>query len=212
MVRANRARTVLQAAADAAVLAEGASDKNSTAELVDIADRYIEANGAESAVEGLQVVDAVADAASGTFQVRLTGKVRTSFMVLAGIDTLDVEAYFEAKRGSSGPLELVLALDTTYSMSANDKIGTLKTAAKALVDSVMVAGKAKVGVVPFADYLNISKSYIGKPWLTIPANVHVSPATGPIRTGRDAPSKPPATAMACPTAAATRPARTGESR
>ena len=170
MVRANWARTVLQAAADAAVLAEGSSEKAVAVDLKNIADSYILANGADSAVRSLEVADALADADGGVFQIHLTGKINTSFMALAGIGTLDVEAYSEARRGSTGPLELVLALDTTYSMSADDKIGTLKTAAKALVNSVMVAGKTKVGVVPFADYLNISMNYIGAPWLNVPAD------------------------------------------
>lgn len=171
MIRANQARSVLQAAADAAALAGGSSGKTSASELEAIAGNYVALNGAGAAVASLDVVEAGNDNGSGAFQVRLKGRIRTSFMALAGIDTLDVEAFSEAKRGAAGPLELVLALDTTYSMSENDKIGTLKTAAANLVNAVMATGNVKVGVVPFADYLNIGTNYGGKPWLNVPADI-----------------------------------------
>ncbi len=105
---------------------------------------------------------------SGSFTVEVDGAMKTSFMKLAGISDLDLTAISEVKRGSSGPLEMVLALDTTYSMSANGKIDTLKTAATDLVNTVMAGGNVKVGVAPFADYFNVGVKYKGEPWLDIP--------------------------------------------
>ena len=168
MIRVNNAKSVLQAAADAAALAGGASNKTTDAEIIEIAAQYLEANGASTVVETLDVEDLVNDTANGKFSVTLQGKVKTTFLALAGIDMVDIGANSEVARGSSGPLELVLALDTTYSMSENNKIGTLKTAATNLVNSIMTSSSVKVGVVPFADYQQLGMVYSGKSWLNVP--------------------------------------------
>ncbi len=168
MIRVNNAESVLQAAADAAALAGGASTKTTDAEIIEIASQYLDANGASTVVETLDVEDLVNDPVNGKFSVTLQGKVKTTFLSLAGINTVDIGANSEVARGSSGPLELVLALDTTYSMSEDDKIGTLKTAAKNLVNSIMTTSSVKVGVVPFADYQQLGMAYSGKSWLNVP--------------------------------------------
>lgn len=168
MIRVNNAESVLQAAADAAALAGGASTKTTDAEIIEIASQYLGANGASTVVETLDVEDLINDSANGKFSVTLQGKVKTTFLALAGIDTVDIGVNSQVARGSSGPLELVLALDTTYSMSENDKIGTLKTAAASLVNSIMTSSSVKVGVVPFADHQQLGMAYSGKSWLNVP--------------------------------------------
>lgn len=168
MVRANSARSSLQAAADAAALAGGSSKLGSEAEIIELASRYLEANGVGSTVKKLKVADLSNDASTGTFKVKLKGSVKTSFLAVAGISSFDIDVESEVMRGSSGPLEMVLALDTTYSMTANGKIGTLKTAAANLVNSVMATSNVKVGVVPFSDYFKIGMAYKNEPWLNIP--------------------------------------------
>lgn len=169
MIRVNNAKSVLQAAADAAALAGGASEKSTDAEIIEIASQYLEANGVGSVVETLDVEDLINDTANGKFSVTLQGKVKTTFLSLAGINFVDIGAMAEVARGSSGPLELVLALDTTYSMSENNKIVTLKTAATNLVNGIMTSSAVKVGVVPFADYQQLGMAYAGKSWLNVPA-------------------------------------------
>jgi hypothetical protein len=81
---------------------------------------------------------------------------------------MGINAISQVKRGTSGPLEMVLALDTTYSMSANGKIGTLKTAATDLVNKVMAGGNVKVGVAPFSDYFNVGVKYKNEAWIDVP--------------------------------------------
>lgn len=174
MIRSNQARTVLQAAADAAALAGGSSDKTNEAELVKIAKGFIDASGVAQDVGSLELVKIKNNNGTGAFTVSLKAKVKTSFMSLAGVKTLDIDAFSEVKRGSSGPLEMVLALDTTYSMSANDKIGTLKTAAKSLIQSVMTSDSVKAGIVPFSDYMNIGLSRKSEPWVDVPPDQTVS--------------------------------------
>lgn len=172
MVRVNQAQTLLQAAADAAALGGGASSDTSEQKLQQVATKYLDANGADRDFAGVSVRKIKNVSGTGVFSVEVKGAMHTSFMMLAGISTVNVTAISEVKRGSNGPLELVLALDTTYSMIENDKIGTLKTAATNLVNSVMTNDNVKVGVVPFADYLKVGMKYAGKSWLNVPADIH----------------------------------------
>lgn len=160
----------MQAAADAAVLAAGASEKEATAELKAIAQNFLDANGLEGAIDALEVTDIQHNAGTGAISVDLQGKLKTSFMSLAGIDTMDITAHSEAMKAAAGPLEMVLALDTTYSMSPNSKMDTLKTAAKALVNNVMKGGSVKVGIAPFSSYFKVGTSYAGEPWVNAPAD------------------------------------------
>lgn len=71
-------------------------------------------------------------------------------------------------------LEVALALDTTYSMIANDKIGGLKTAATDFVNKVMdSAGPnnvVRIGVVPFSNYVNVGMHNRNEPWMSVPAD------------------------------------------
>lgn len=168
MIRANQARTVLQGAADAAALAGGSSDQTDAAVLEKIAMDYLMANGVEDAVANIDKINIQDNSGTGAFKVEIKGKVKTSFMMLAGFPTMNVDAVSEVKRGASGPLEMVLALDTTYSMIENDKIGTLKTAATDLVNSVMATGNVKAGIVPFADYFKVGMKYKNEPWIDVP--------------------------------------------
>ncbi len=169
-LRANQAQTVLQAAADAAALAGGASSKTTEAEIKQVAQDYIDANNAADAVKVIDVADMAFDAGTGAFKVNLKGKIDTSFMALAGISEINIGAVSEVRRGSSGPLEMVLALDITYSMSENDKIGTLKTAATNLVKAVMKGDNVKVGIAPFASYFKVGMKYKDEPWVAVPAD------------------------------------------
>lgn len=168
MVRASNAKSALQAAADAAALAGGASGAPTEDQVIAAAAHYLEANGASEVVKTLKVSDIAYNPATGAVTVTLDGVLETSFLVLAGLPNLDIGAVSQVVRGTTGPLEMVLALDTTYSMSENDKIGTLKVAAKNLVESVMVTDNVKVGVVPFADYQQLGMAYAGKSWLEVP--------------------------------------------
>lgn len=168
MVRANNVRTILQAAADAAALAGASSGQSDPAAVKAVAEQYLAANGVGKVLDEIKVVKINDNPGNGKFRVKVGGKLKTSFMAVAGLSTIDIEAISEVKRGTSGPLELVLALDTTYSMTENNKIGTLKTAARDLVGAVMNSGNVKVGVVPFADYFHVGLKYKDEPWLDVP--------------------------------------------
>jgi len=167
MVRVNQVRTTLQTAADSAALGGGASDRTNDSDIEGIAQKYLDAANLSEVVQEIKAVQIVNNSGSGTLSVRLTGVMKTSFMQLAGIPTLDIEVNSEVMRGTDAPMELVLALDNTASM-AGSKLEALKTAAKNLAADVLAAGdKVKVGIVPFNDYVNVGLSRRGESWLRI---------------------------------------------
>lgn len=109
----------------------------------------------------------VSMSATGTLPLLVTGMVdRTSF---------NLSAQNEAVRRTRNDLEMVLALDNTGSMSNENRIGKLKTAATELVNTVLGAAEQKdggdsksyIGIVPFADtvYIGRDKRY----WLSADA-------------------------------------------
>lgn len=93
-------------------------------------------------------------------------KSENYFMGLIGINKIDYEiqaaVYFP-----DYPIEVSLVLDTTYSMTVGNKIGTLKTAAKEFVDTVLSSPTAdrKISIVPFAQYVNVWRDKMGETWL-----------------------------------------------
>jgi len=73
-------------------------------------------------------------------------------------------------------------LDNTWSMSEKDsagisKINTLKTAAGALVTELTSNAKAdvRIGLVPYADYVNVGIKNRSEPWLSVPPDYDVDP-------------------------------------
>lgn len=170
MARIYSTHTLLQGAADAAALGGGASSSTSDGQLETIASQYLDANGADRNFTDVSVRKIKNNKGSGVFSVEVKGTMKTSLMALAGLSTVDVRAISEVKRGSAGPLEMVLALDITYSMTENDKIGTLRAAAADLVNKVMV-GDVKVGIAPFSDYFKIGTKYKDESWVNVPATV-----------------------------------------
>jgi Flp pilus assembly protein TadG len=169
MIRANVLRTTLQTAADAAALAGGASSKMTDGAMTTFAKDFLEANGAGDAASKVKATKITKDQKTGNFIVQIDAALETSFMAVAGIRTMDIRVKSEVTLGTGGPLEMVLALDTTASMGSNGKISTLKTAATDLVNKVMSGGNVKVGVAPFADYFKVGTKYAGEPWLDVPA-------------------------------------------
>lgn len=69
-------------------------------------------------------------------------------------------------------MDVALVLDTTYSMSENNKIGGLKVAANNLLTTFdeLDNENLRVSVVPFAQYVNVGLSRRNANWLDVPAD------------------------------------------
>ncbi len=86
----------------------------------------------------------------------------------------DIAVRSAAPISGDSVLEVSLALDTTYSMVTDDKIGGLKSAATSFVNAVFAtAGPnnvVKIGVVPFSNYVNVGLTNRNQPWMSVPAD------------------------------------------
>ena len=168
-VRWARAQTDLQGVVDAAALAAAASPQTESDDLKAIATEYIDQNGPLLEVIKLEDPQFSYDSNSGRLSISLNGRVDMAFMSLAGVPEMDVFAESVVQQPSIPPVEAVLVLDTTYSM-VGSKIDTLKTAAGNLVTSILANDEARVGIVPFASYVNVGVSRRNEPWANVPAD------------------------------------------
>lgn len=73
---------------------------------------------------------------------------------------------------STRAMDVALVLDTTFSMSENNKIGGLKVAANNLLNTFdeLDNDNLRVSVVPFAQYVNVGTSRRNANWLDVPAD------------------------------------------
>lgn len=175
--RVYQAQAELQAAADGAALAAAADPSTDEDDLAAVAGEYLSTNAPDDSLMSLtgQVVSLTGD--SSTVVVDLTGSVPTLFMNVFGLPQMDIGVRSEVRRASGGPLDLVLAIDTTSSMSGLLDTGqtrrdALRSAAQSLVKRLMPSGHANVGLVSFnAGRMNVGKENRGKPWVDVPPDV-----------------------------------------
>lgn len=168
--RGFQARAALQAAVDGAVLAAGADSTTDSAQIQQIAQRYLNDNRPPATLVTVGALTTSFDAANKTISATLMGQMPTSLMRIFGRDALNITVSSRVKRAEPGPVELVLALDTTLSMrdlvGGTRKIDALVTAATSLANTVMAWPDAKMGIVPFATAMNIGTEYKNKDWVT----------------------------------------------
>lgn len=115
-------------------------------------------------------------AGQGTFTGAVIAELHTTFMNIAGFEKLRIEVAAEAVQGSTN-VELALVLDTTGSM-AGAKLSSLKNSATDLVETLFNTAaspdKIKVGLVPFAQYVNVGMANRNAPWMNVPADYNVT--------------------------------------
>ncbi|MGA8169666.1 MAG: TadE/TadG family type IV pilus assembly protein [Methylocystis sp.] len=180
--RATSVRTRLQNAVDSGALAAAAAQaqgNNPTAAANIFLQQQLVGIGAPHNV----VV--TPNSAAGTVQVSAQLAAPTSIMQIVGVNSIGVSAQATATTSATGgggaTTEVVIAFDTTGSMSVNNKLVDAQAAATNFVNSVMYAQNSsvpnpnvKVGLVPFTDYVNIGTQYAGSSWLTSTASYTVT--------------------------------------
>ncbi len=181
--RAMHAKTMLQGAADAAVVA--ASNSNGTDEdKLQIAANIFAANAGSTATTTPtittsnnvstittttrwgQATTTIAVTPS-SITVKPTIEVPTIFMKIAFVNTITADAKSKATGSAQKKLEVAMMIDLTGSMGQNDratsapkpKIDGLKTAAADFLNILFPNGATsstttRVAIVPFADYVN----------------------------------------------------------
>jgi Flp pilus assembly protein TadG len=166
----SRVRTEMQTVADGAALA-AAIHQGSVPEQIKVVSDYVKQ---ATALKGGPTVLSVKTTQPGEAQLRveITGQIRTSVLSLAGYKTIDFTVTSESFRGFSNDMEVVFALDNTGSMGVNNKITTLRKAAKSLVTLLASPndGRVKFGIVPFSSYVNVGLNNRNASWLSVPAD------------------------------------------
>ncbi len=153
----------LSQALDAAALAAASLSTDDSAVIEAKVNDFIEANYPSDKV-GFTMDVNVANYAD-TLYVNATARLNTSFMKVAGIETIDVFAESEVTKEVKS-IEVALVMDVTGSMSTNNNIATLRTAATNFVnimfERVKDLNQIKIGLVPFSSSVNVGPYGLGK--------------------------------------------------
>lgn len=173
-------RNRAQIALDGAVLALQPRIFNSTEEEIltlarpMVAERFNGDDSVETWVDGIEI-----DVAAGTLELRGGLEVQMNFVRLIGIETMRAGIVSEALRKKLA-LEVVMVLDNSGSMTAENRMSHLKTAAACAtrtlfyeaVDSncnpafgAQVVDNVKIGIVPFTMYVNVGAHLKNEYWL-----------------------------------------------
>ena len=98
-------------------------------------------------------------------------------MQLIGVTRMPFSVSAVAVRETQGSVEVAMVLDNTWSMSMSDssgvkKIDALKSAATNLTTKLKTSGKdqVKIGLVPYADYVNVGTNNRTRSWVSVPAD------------------------------------------
>lgn len=179
---ANAAKRGLQDAIDAALLAVARAEPETQGEIDAIADTYFHANfGARYGLSGVSL--SVTRQDETLYSGEASGAIPLFFGSLFGSETMEVRVQAQV-RSTLTDLEVVLALDTTGSM-AGPKLTALRTAATNFVDAMGDGDNVRIGLVPFARYVNIGMGNRNTPGFSIPSDTQscnwqwVNQATNP---------------------------------
>ncbi len=170
--RATDAQAALQVATDAAALAAGTNSGLSDDEVTAVVNQYFAANVGES-LKSHVTLQATVNRENNSLGLKVVGKVDTTLLKIVGIGSIPISVTTEVNLGSQY-LELALVLDNTGSMDGQ-KIIDLKVAANEAVqilsETVSMNSKVKIGIVPFASYVNLGPvDNSGKSWIDVPAD------------------------------------------
>ena len=189
LIRGQHARTALQAAVDAAVLAVGSNSESTPETVGPVIQDYLNVNFPG---QGLVLTATDVDFPEGSDRVGFSASATlpTTFMRVAGIDDMNINATSQAILANDGPLDLAMVVDITTSMSTQisgrSRLSHLKDAATGLANKVMTHPAARFAIVPYFQYVRVDPdTYRSAPWLRIEADREmftncrtVTPASG----------------------------------
>ncbi len=173
MARASHEDEAFQSAVDSSALAVAASDLSDLggvtqaqmparmAALNDLAKKYISANYTPHFHDDTQIQVNVEVANDGSVRVEGYHDFPTAIMRIVGINEIDIGAHAQVKKsaGLTENIEIILVMDTTGSMSLNNKLVDAKAAAKLLFTEVLGAKQTdphlKFALVPFSGSVSI---------------------------------------------------------
>ncbi len=94
-------------------------------------------------------------------------------MRIIGINDLSYEPESQVN-APTGNAEIMMVLDATGSMSVDGKMDALKVSANKFVEDLLKANliksRVKIGITPFAQYVNVGLDNRNAPWMDVPAD------------------------------------------
>ena len=162
------ARDALQEALDSALLAAARANADTEAERDAIAAQFAQTNFAERYGGHALTISITPGQEPGALLGHSTITMPTFLGNLFG-SPQSVLSVNSTVNTNSPPLEVMLVLDKTGSM-AGPKIVALRAAANDLVEEIMDGTRVRVGITPFARYVNIGMALRNEPGFDIPAD------------------------------------------
>lgn len=154
-------RQRLAQALDASTLA-GASSSTDPDEIEEKVQEFFDANYPENKIGTPYDLDI--DVTDDQVTASANADFNTNFMRIFGVDKFTVSAKTVVSREVQG-LEVALVLDNTGSMSSNNNIQTLRTAASNFVDVLFDKASSpediKIGLVPYSSSVNVGSYGLG---------------------------------------------------
>lgn len=183
------AKARAQDSLDAAILSAANSGGTTEASLLASAQSALTINTTGTSAAGASITKLTYDSSSQTITATASGAYAPTLAFVFSNGPLIYTVTDQVTRQLSGSLEVALVLDNTWSMSqtlgsGQTKIDALKQAAKLLIAQFMTVtnqGKVKIGVVPYADYVNVGVSNAGASWLNV-ANAYTTTVAPSCRT------------------------------
>lgn len=173
-LRIDRARTALAEAGDAALIAaaryKGTHPTATDAQITDVARKLFASEVEKEQDIRIYDFDIVFNDAAQSFRLSIDADLDLLLLDVFGMKLHELDTTAEAKLGKPPYIELAMALDVTGSMNSNGKLSALKSASKDLVESLLnyETANAKIGIVPFAQYVNVGNDHGGAAWLENP--------------------------------------------
>ena len=170
----SRKQSSLQNVTDSAALAVALDLQNkSQAEIETQVDNYFKSNLSAQQYSELQNIKVEIPSNKEKVAVIATGKHPTTLMRIAGIKNLTYKP-MSVVNAPTGNAEIMMVLDTTGSMSLEGKIDALKVSATTFVEELLKANdvrdRVKIGITPFARYVNVGLDNRNASWIDVPAD------------------------------------------
>jgi Flp pilus assembly protein TadG len=160
IARSFLAKERLSHALDAAALAGAGSPGLSQDDLHQRVQAFFDRNYGSS-----NGINLVIDSNGPTLKVSAAVQVDATFMRVLGVSEVDINSSAVVRREVRG-LEVAMVLDVTGSMSNNNNIGALRTAAtnftNILCPGTSCASSVKIGLVPFSTSVNVGPYGLGR--------------------------------------------------
>lgn len=167
-----RKSTTLQNVVDSAALAVAHDIQTKSQSEIEVdVDNFLRANLSGQQYSEIENVSITIPTAKQKVSVQVNSSHPTAIMQIAGIDTLSYSPS-STVNAPTGNIEIMMVLDTTGSMAQDNKINDLKASATNFIETLLplntTPDRVKIGIVPFANYVNVGTTNRNESWINVP--------------------------------------------